>query len=69
VILNHLTSLLSLNLLVDIDLDDVVDHDEATYDNSLSYLDSIDASVDVDSICAENGDVTHVNIVQKSQIN
>lgn len=50
------------------DFDDVVNYDKAADDEALSDLKSIDSSINVDSVSAENGNVSHVEVVQKSQV-
>lgn len=50
------------------DLDDVVDHYEEANNEGLADFDAIDACVNVDSICAENGNIAHVEVVKWAQI-
>jgi len=58
--------LVDLSRNVKFELDKVVDHDEAADDETLTYFDAVDASVDVDGVGAENGEGAHVNVVQNS---
>ena len=50
------------------DLNNVVNHDEETYYERLSDFDTVNAGVDVDCICAENGDVAHVDVVEYTEV-
>jgi hypothetical protein len=53
-------------LLVDDNFNDIVNHDEAANYETLSYLESVNPSVDIDSIGTENSDVSHIEVVEES---
>jgi hypothetical protein len=54
--------------LVDNDLNDIVNHDEATDYETLSNFKAVDACVNIDSICAEDCDVAHVEVVEETKM-
>ena len=68
VVLDRLSRISGVKSLIQVDFDDIMDDDEASDDDCLANLDSIDASVDVDSVGAENRDVSHVKIVDETEI-
>lgn len=67
-VFDSLSGLLRIKLLVNINFDDVVDNDKTTYDNSLSNFNTVNSSIDVNGISAENSNVTHINIVYYTKI-
>lgn len=69
VVLNHFLCNLRVSPLVECDLNYVVDYDEATDDKALADLDPVDARIDVDGIGAEDGDVSHIDIVDQTKVN
>ena len=50
------------------DLNNVVNHDEEAYYERLSDFNTVNAGVNVDGICAENGDVAHVDVVKHTEV-
>lgn len=69
VILNIFRSLMSPYFFIDINLDDIVYNDKATNDHGLTNFDTVNSCIDIDSISAENRDISHVNMVKDSKIN
>jgi hypothetical protein len=67
-VLDSLSGLLSVKLLVNIDFNDVVDNDKASYDDSLSNFNTVDSCVNVNGISAENGNVSHIDIVYYAKV-
>lgn len=53
-------------LLINYNFNDIVNHDEAANYETLSYLESVNPSVDIDSIGTENSDVSHIEVVEES---
>ena len=53
----------SIQILINDDFNDIVDHDKAADNEALSDFKSIDSSMNVDSISAENCDVSHVKVI------
>jgi hypothetical protein len=45
-----------------------VNHDEAADYETLSNLKSVNSCIDIDSICAKDCDITHIEVVQKAKI-
>jgi len=68
VVLDRLSRISGVKSLVKIDFDDIMDDDEAADDDCLANLDSINASVNVDSVGAENRDISHVKIVDDAKV-
>jgi len=63
VVLDGLSWIFGVKSLIEVDFNDIVDDDEATHNDGLADLDSINASINVDGIGAENCDISHVKIV------
>lgn len=68
VVLDGLSRILGVKSLIKVDFNDIMDDDEAADDDSLSNLDSINTSVNIDSIGAEDCDISHVKIVDDTEI-
>lgn len=68
VVLNGLSRILGVNSLIEVDFNDIVDDDEAAHNDGLADLDSINTSINVDSVGAENCDISHVNIVDYAEV-
>lgn len=54
---------------VKVNLDDIVDYDETSNNEGLAHLQTIDSCINVDGIGAEDSDVTHIEVVDKSKVN
>ena len=52
----------------DVDLDNVVKQDEASYHEALTCLDTVDTCVDVDRVCAENCEKPHIDVIEESKV-
>ena len=66
VVLNIFLPLWSSQLLIDIDLNNVVNNDKASYDHGLANFNPINSCVDVDSVGTEYSNVAHINVVNDS---
>ena len=51
------------------DFNNVVDYNEAANNEGLAYFNTVNACVNIDSVSAENGNVTHVDVIKNSEIN
>ena len=68
VVLNVAVCLRSSDTFLEIDFDDIQDHDKTPNNETLPNFDSVNAGVNVDGVCAKNGDVAHVDMVKKAQV-
>lgn len=68
VVLDCLSWISGVKSLIKIDFNDIMDDDEAADNDCLANLDSINTSVNVDSIGTENSDISHVNIVDDAKV-
>jgi len=53
-------------VLLDVKLNDIVNNDEAADDEALADFDTVDTSVNIDGVRAENCDVAHINVIKYS---
>jgi len=68
VVLDCLPRISGVKSLIHVDFNDIMDDDEASDNDCLANLDSINTCVNVDSIGTENRDISHVKIVDDSKI-
>jgi len=68
VVLDCLPRISGVKSLIHVDFNDIMDDDEASDNDCLANLDSINTGVNVDSIGTENRDISHVKIVDESKI-
>jgi len=69
VVFDSLSCLLRIKLLVNIDFNDVMDNDKASYDDSLPNFNTINSCINVNCISAEDGNVSHIDIVYNAKVN
>ena len=67
-IVNNILRTIWIIWLVDNDLNDIVNHDEATDYETLSDFKAVNTGVNIDSICAEDCDVAHVEVVEETKM-
>ena len=68
VVLHDLLALSIIKSLLVGDLYNVVDHDEAPNNKRLTSFYSVNPCINVDCIRAEDGDVSHIDMIEYSQI-
>jgi hypothetical protein len=62
-IINYFLGSLGIWILINDNFNNVVNHDEAADYETLSNFKSINSSIDINSICAKDSDVTHIEVV------
>jgi len=62
-IVNYFYRSFRIWILINDNFNHIVDHDEAADYETLSNFKSVNSSVDVNSICTKDSDVTHVEVV------
>lgn len=67
-VLDCLSRISGVKSLIQVDFNDIMDDDEASDNDCLANLDSINTGVNVDSVGAENCDISHVKIVDETKI-
>ena len=51
---------------VEVNLNNIVNQNKAADDKTLPHFDSVDSRVDIDCVCAENSNISHVEMVDET---